>query len=215
MNREKLAILFIFFFGAHAIAGDFDCLDLNLKPELEKTITSSLTGDFELRDSFRQTEVEKNLWKSCCGSFGPCPLPYPKVVYESSDKQNPSWDRERAVAVAMKYIGLPYGHFHIPAMGGLDCSNFTSWVYNYGFGIRISSNITHQATSAGRKLDTSEPLKPGDLIFLYDGDRNNISHVAIFVDENRVIDSSYTQVAVRPRSGRYLTQFAFARRIFE
>ncbi|OGR99322.1 MAG: hypothetical protein A2V88_03850 [Elusimicrobia bacterium RBG_16_66_12] len=118
------------------------------------------------------------------------------------------------MAVALKYVGLPYLHRHIPAMGGLDCSNFTAWVYNYGFGIRLNSNVQRQAETAGRRLGPDEPLRPGDLIFLWNDERSRVSHVAIYVDESTIIDAAGGGVAVRPFSGRYRKRLAWARRVF-
>ena len=100
-------------------------------------------------------------------------------------------------------------------MGGLDCSNFTSWVYNYGFGIRFSSNINRQALEAGRRLVGSEALAPGDMIFLYDSGHKEIVHVAIYIDDQTVIDSTETSVQIRSFSGRYTSDYAWARRIIE
>ncbi len=64
--------------------------------------------------------------------------------------------------VGQRLIGLTYQHHHIPdwnppadwpwkevAYGrnskGIDCSDFTSWTYNYGLGIKLPTNIKTQA----------------------------------------------------------------------
>ncbi|MEZ4872135.1 MAG: NlpC/P60 family protein [Bdellovibrionales bacterium] len=190
----------------------FDCLELQLEPLIEHTFPVTPTSDFELRDQLPQTEVKKGLWRSCCGDFGPCPLPFPKVVYPSLAAQQ-NWPRLRVIVAAKKYIGLKYQHFHIPEMGGLDCSNFTSWVYNYALGIRISSNVETQSKTAGHLVDSNEALKPGDLIFLWAEDRNRISHSLIYIDSETVIDSTGPGVELRRFQGKYKTRFAWARRL--
>jgi cell wall-associated NlpC family hydrolase len=137
-----------------------------------------------------------------------------------------SWTRQRIIAVAQKYIGLGYQHHHIPTWNppgegtGLDCSNFTAWVYNYGLGLVFTSDVQDQADSAtapGRKLSSSEPLQPGDLLYILKEDRSEISHVAIYVDPNHVIDShsNYHGVTEHAAKGWYVTHFSFARRILE
>lgn len=177
-------------------------------------LTSSVTGDFNFRDRLNQTEVPSIDWHNpVYGRFGPCPLTYPKV--NLGQKMTQRWLQNRVIAVTSKYIGLPYRHFHFPAMGGLDCSNFSSWIYNYGFGIRFSSNIKRQSVEAGRRLMPSEILQPGDLLFFFDTRRSEVVHVAIYVDQMHVIDSSDLNVQVRPIAGKYKSQFAWARRIFE
>jgi cell wall-associated NlpC family hydrolase len=144
-----------------------------------------------------------------------------------------AWQRARVVAVARRYLGLSYRHHHIPAWDppaalvgptaagtGLDCSNFTAWVYNYGLGRRFTSNVQQQADgplAPGRGLAPDEPFAPGDLLFILREDRSEVSHVVVYVDENAVIDShsAYGGVTEHPRTGWYLTHFSHARRIIE
>jgi len=110
------------------------------------------------------------------------------------------WQRERVIAVASRFIGYGYQHHHIPdwdppagwpwaktATGhngkGVDCSNFTAFVYNVGFGIKPSSAIGKQAErleipGPGRAIrakridlagdyDASvKTLRTGDLLFI-------------------------------------------------
>ncbi len=172
------------------------------------------TGDFSFRDSLAQTEKPTSEWGSCCGSYGPCALPYPAVVFPNGIDRI-AWSRARIVAAAKKYIGLPYRHHHIPAMGGFDCSNFTAFVYNYAFGTRFTSRVERQAEEAGRKLAKSETLEAGDLMFLWSADRSRISHAAIYIDSKTVIDSTGPGVQIRPFEGWYRDRFAWARRVIE
>ncbi len=210
MNRTLL--IFVFFPFA-APAKQFDCLDINISPVLKATYSVSPEGDFHLRDKLPQTEVLKNDWHNKkYGTFGPCPMTYPKVI---ADNKSLNWYRERVLKAAKKYVGLPYRHFHFPELGGLDCSNFTSWIYNYAFGIRFSSNVVRQSLKAGRRLSRGEELSPGDLIFLADPKRHVIVHVAIYMNKSSVIDSSGTSVQIRPFAGRYKTDLAWARRIIK
>ncbi|MEO6459476.1 MAG: NlpC/P60 family protein [Bdellovibrionota bacterium] len=200
---------------AIAFATDFDCVKLDLQPVLESTYARTPTDDFSFRDSLAQTEVPREDWQlPQYGSWGPCPLTFPRVLADPT-RNAPNWSRVRIVEVAKKYIGLPYKHRHIPAMGGLDCSNFTSWVYNYGFGIRFTSNIRKQAAEAGRRLVAGESLVPGDLIFLYDSNHVEIIHVAIYIDEHNIIDSTGEGIKIRSFSGRYKNDVAWVRRVIE
>lgn len=183
----------------------------------EQAYQVSLTADFAMRDRLPETAHPRpKTW----GKFdwGPKPLTFPRAVIPKN--VNPiQWERNRVVAVAEKYIGLPYMHRHIPSQGGLDCSNFTSWVYNYGFGIRFSSNTPRQAQDAGRRLNPGEQFEPGDLLYIWNKSKTKIKHVAIFVNQNTIIDSTISEkangVALRPFRGWYKERFAWARRIFE
>lgn len=173
---------------------------------------ASVTSDFSWRDSLPEYK-SPNYYDS----WGPKPASYP-APQVPVDCDPVKWQQQRIVAVAEKYIGLPYKHHHIPEFDngsgtGLDCSNFTSWVYNYGLGIKINSDISKQADTAGRILSPNEPLQPGDLLFIRTIDDSRISHVVIYIDPNHIIDDHGSGVKIREFKGWYKNYFAYARRI--
>jgi cell wall-associated NlpC family hydrolase len=72
------------------------------------------------------------------------------------------WKRERVIATAARFLRYGYQNHHVPdwnppanwpwketSVGhngkGIDCSNLTSFVYNQGFGIRMTAAIRRQA----------------------------------------------------------------------
>jgi cell wall-associated NlpC family hydrolase len=126
----------------------------------------------------------------------------------------------------MKYQGLPYRHHHIPGWNppvslvgagndgnGLDCSNFTSWVYDYGLGIKFTSDTTAQANGPGRVLAPGEAFAPGDLLFIRNLAKTKVTHVVIYIDPGHIIDCHGNGVTVRPFQGWYKNCFDHARRI--
>jgi cell wall-associated NlpC family hydrolase len=141
------------------------------------------------------------------------------------------WKRARILAVAKHYIGLPYQHHHIPAWApqwkgkdgapqttGLDCSNYTSWVYNYGLGVVFTGDVHMQADgpkAPGRRLEPNEAFAPGDLLFIMNRDRTMLTHVVIYVDPGHIIDDHADGVRVRAFTGWYSNSFSHARRIIE
>jgi len=138
-----------------------------LSPTIESVIL-----DFPSRDAF----LEKYMIASTQlrhDSWGPKPPTFP-LAQIPVGIHPVEWQRARVVEVAKKYIGLPYKHHHVPTWygpegQGIDCSNFTSWIYNYGLGIRFTSHCQKQAESdraPGRKLKEGEKLEPGDLLFI-------------------------------------------------
>ncbi len=182
----------------------------------------SLTYDFDQRDSL--PELEKSPASAVSKKWGPHAYSYPAVsVPIGCDLVK--WKRLRVVAVAKRYIGLPYEHHHIPSWKsveyqtqGLDCSNFTSWVYNYGLGLKFTSDIQEQSEgpkAPGRVLNEGESFEPGDLLFILKRDRSKVSHVAIFVDGKLIIDSHGVGVEIRTFEGWYKSHFSHARRIIE
>ncbi|MGA9519824.1 MAG: hypothetical protein WBV82_00085 [Myxococcaceae bacterium] len=118
---------------------------------------ASLTADFEWRDTLLQTDVPEDEWFDR-SSWGPPAATYPEVAVPAEVEDLLQWKRDRVIAAAKHFIGTLYEHRHIPAAGGLDCSNYTSWVYNYAFGIRFTSHVVNQsnALEAGRLLAQEE-----------------------------------------------------------
>jgi cell wall-associated NlpC family hydrolase len=182
--------------------------------------TESLTYDLPQRDKMITSDqggatANQRGWGPHAGVFPPVDVP------KGCDPVK--WKRLRVVAVAERYIGLPYKHHHIPSWDpdegpGLDCSNFTSWVYNYGLGVKFNSNMKQQADGSlapGRRLRADEPFEPGDLLFIMTKDHSRVSHVVIFVDEGRIIDSHGVGVKIRDFKGWYKSSFSHARRIIE
>jgi hypothetical protein len=124
--------------------------------------------------------------------------------------------RERVIAVALRYQGYSYQHHHIPDWDppagwpwkptrggsngpGVDCSNFTGFIYNIGFGLHLSGNVYQQSharvakeAETGRSVDLRrielpdsysermQTLQTGDLVFIR-GQDEQISHVVIWV----------------------------------
>lgn len=132
--------------------------------------------------------------------------------------QSDEWLRARVVATALRFIGYRYRHHHLPDWDpppgwytprtggvqhdgkGVDCSNFTAFVFNQGLGIAISSDVQKQAKTqtavlngAGRSFAvTTIPtqdsaakwaavLKPGDLLFIRPRKSDAISHVVLWI----------------------------------
>jgi cell wall-associated NlpC family hydrolase len=148
------------------------------------------------------------------GSWGPPARHYPAVP--GMERKSAEWKRERVIATALRYQGYGYQHHHIPdwhppadwpwqqvASGhngkGVDCSNFTSFVYNQAFGIKPSSAIKKQAEQeevAGpgegqatrveviRKpetyAETTKVLKTGDLLYIRNRS-GELAHVILWV----------------------------------
>jgi cell wall-associated NlpC family hydrolase len=127
------------------------------------------------------------------------------------------WKRQRTIAVGLLFVGYEYQHHHIPywnppanwpwmkvAAGhngmGVDCSNFTAFVYNLGFGIKPSGAIgtqAHQKSFSGPGLerhtavrrielpsayaDLPKTLKTGDLLYIRKSEAEEIAHVVLWV----------------------------------
>jgi len=201
----------------------------HLTPMIALICDLATVSDLTERDALPESDAPRDVWytKFRYDGWGPHAAHYPAVQIPKNCSAQ-VWQRARIVAVAERYIGLPYQHHHIPAWtpyqigAGLDCSNFTAWVYNYGLGIKFTSAIEAQAVgehAPGRVLRADEPRMAGDLIFLYNQERTRISHVVIYLDAHYIIDAHNDKtkngVQVREIKGWYATHQALTRRIIE
>lgn len=148
------------------------------------------------------------------GAWGPPARHYP--VPAGAKTQSLEWRRERVIATALLFEGYGYQHHHIPdwepptdwpwkptAVGdngkGVDCSNFTAFVYNLAFGLKTSGDVhdqserLHFAALEGENGVTAErislpgdydglvrTLKTGDLLFIRNR-AGTVSHVVLWV----------------------------------
>lgn len=149
------------------------------------------------------------------GSWGPPQAHYPAPADLAG--KSLAWKRERVIAVALRFQGYGYQHHHVPdwnppaswpwketAVGsngkGVDCSNFTAFVYNMGFGIKPTGAIKEQAehrelhgpgdgnkTTAQRiELpdsydDFPKTLRTGDLLYIKGSEKGHVTHVVLWV----------------------------------
>jgi hypothetical protein len=128
------------------------------------------------------------------------------------------WKRERVIATAARFIGYDYQYHHVPDWNppadwpwkeccaghngrGVDCSNFTSFVYNQGFGIKMNSAIEHQSelhtalegydrSISVRRIELPTDfdqrqriLRTGDLVYVRGREDGPVTHVVIWVGE--------------------------------
>ncbi|MBS1989301.1 MAG: C40 family peptidase [Cyanobacteria bacterium SZAS LIN-3] len=151
------------------------------------------------------------------GSWGPEARRFSPPDIEAALASDPAWMRQRLLAVGERYIGLPYQHHHIPdwdppanwpwkevAYGrqsrGIDCSDFTSWLYNYGLGIKLTTDVHKQAqvkrapapggngtiplqTIRGDDYPTLiKKLTSGDLLYIRNK-KGEVNHVIMWVGQ--------------------------------
>lgn len=182
------------------------------RKELLDDIDNGPRGDPKL-----QAEIPFSQWYSPrvrmnAGSWGPHPRHYPAPA--GIERRSPEWKRERVIAVALRFQGYAYQHHHIPDWDppadwpwkhvghgrnskGVDCSNFSSFVYNLALGIKPNSAIGRQAEQLdvpgpGHNIrgvhiqkpeayaDLAKTFKSGDLLFIR-SNKEEISHVVIWV----------------------------------
>jgi cell wall-associated NlpC family hydrolase len=151
------------------------------------------------------------------GAWGPPARHYPPP--QGLERRSLEWKQERVIAAGLQFRGCGYQHHHIPDWDppadwpwkqtrdghngkGIDCSNFTSFAYNFGLGIKLTSDVKAQAELreiAGPDKKTSlrperiekpktfkgfvDTLRTGDLVFIRHRDAKDISHVVLWVGQ--------------------------------
>jgi hypothetical protein len=181
-----------------------------------------LVGDLEHTkrgDPRRQSSTPHEHWYSKktrhrFGAWGPEQRRY-TALPGLAERPLP-WKEQRVIAVGSRFIGYEYQHHHVPDWDppkhwpwkhccaghngrGVDCSNFTTFVYNQGFGIHMSSGIREQSqvhtALEGRHehiavhrielpasfQERQEILHTGDLLYIRGREDGPISHVITWV----------------------------------
>ena len=97
-----------------------------------------------------------------------------------------------AVATALAQVGKPY-RWGANGPGSFDCSGLTSFAWRAA-GVTIPR--TSRAQYSGLRRVTRAQLQPGDLVFY----NSPISHVAMYVGGDTIVEASRTGIPVRTAS---------------
>lgn len=89
-----------------------------------------------------------------------------------------------AAKTAHNYIGVPYKLGGTTPKEGFDCSSLAQYVYARQ-GVKLPRSSAQQA-KVGRRVRKSQ-LQPGDLVFFSTGKRGRVSHVGIYVGNDKFI----------------------------
>jgi len=101
--------------------------------------------------------------------------------------------QERAVQLALSFIGTPYV-WGGESPHGFDCSGLVQFVYSAA-GISLP-RVAQNQYDAGPAVAPGQTVVPGDLIF-FGGGPNDVSHVGIFVGNGVMVDAPHTGANVR------------------
>ncbi|HET6864719.1 MAG TPA: NlpC/P60 family protein [Solirubrobacteraceae bacterium] len=111
------------------------------------------------------------------------------------------------VAIAMRYLGIPYTWGGASPATGFDCSGFTMYVYAQ-IGVSLP-HYTGDQWQMGTAVSRDE-LQPGDLVF-FDG----LGHEGLYIGNNQFIHAPHTGDVVKISSltGWYADTYMGARRL--
>ncbi len=93
---------------------------------------------------------------------------------------------EKLYSFINEWYGVPYKYAG-KDKSGIDCSGFSSALYNSVYQKKLSPSARQQAEET-KKIDTSG-LKEGDLVF-FDIGAGKISHVGVYLQNNKFVHAS-------------------------
>ena len=200
----------------------------NIAPVFTAT---KLGNDFTQRDALPVSNIQTDQWYDQSSSYyaknpgrltwGPTLIQYPAVTNPTLDQQSIRWKKQRIVYVAQRYINTQYQHHYLiqwnppqtwpmdtanpVVLGhqsqGIDCSDFTSWNYSYGMGIKMNSDVSEQAALTevedayeGRIkiekyykkktfLETVSQFEIGDLLYIAPQEGETVTHVITWIGQ--------------------------------
>jgi hypothetical protein len=99
----------------------------------------------------------------------------------------------RAVAIAERYLGVPYRWGGADPVSGFDCSGFAMYVY-----AQLGISLTHYTGSQWYEGDRVPPsqLEPGDLVF-FEPSARGPQHEGIYIGGGRFIQAPHTGDVVK------------------
>ncbi len=102
-----------------------------------------------------------------------------------------------AVDWALAQVGTPYIWGGETPGVGFDCSGLVQAAYKVA-GITLP-RVAQDQYDATAKLEPSDPLEPGDLVF-FGGSPSDVTHVGIYIGNGQMVDAPHTGADVRVES---------------
>lgn len=106
-----------------------------------------------------------------------------------SSAQKQSWESkaDAIIATGMTQLGVPYVFGGNTPGAAFDCSGFIQYAFNkHGFNLLHSAALISQM---GKPVDKSE-LRKGDLVFLQGTYKSGVSHIGIYLGNNKILHAS-------------------------
>jgi len=102
------------------------------------------------------------------------------------------------IAIAKKYLGIPYHYGGTTPQQGFDCSGLMQYVFKQ---VGVSLPRVSQAQQTAGKPVNKKDAQPGDLVFFGGNAKSGgAHHVAMLVSSSQIIEAAHTGTNVRIRS---------------
>ncbi|HHK5576818.1 TPA: C40 family peptidase [Neisseria polysaccharea] len=137
---------------------------------------------------------------------------YAQTARRNSDHTSGSADE--LIGNAMGLLGIAYRYGGTSVSTGFDCSGFMQHIFKRAMGINLPRTAAEQARM-GAPVSRSE-LQPGDMVFFRTLGGSRISHVGLYIGNDRFIHAPRTgkNIEITSLSHKYWSgKYAFARRV--
>lgn len=138
----------------------------------------------EKKTAYEKAEAERKAREEAARKAAAAKKKAQAQVSVSSSYKATGISGQAVVNYAMQFNGNPYKHGGTSLTNGADCSGFTQSVYKH-FGINLPRNAVAQA-SVGKYVSINN-IQPGDLVFYSGNGGKSITHVAIYIGNNKII----------------------------
>lgn len=121
---------------------------------------------------------------------------------------------DELIGNAMGLLGIAYRYGGTSVSTGFDCSGFMQHIFKRAMGINLPRTSAEQARM-GTPVARSE-LQPGDMVFFRTLGGSRISHVGLYIGNDRFIHAPRTgkNIEITSLSHKYWSgKYAFARRV--
>lgn len=172
-------------------------------------------------DSFvRNRQQVLNQFEDARQPASPAPLQPGRAITAAIAPRQPvssvqsSDNADELISSAMGLLGVAYRYGGTSASTGFDCSGFMQHIFKRSMGVNLPRTSAAQA-KMGVGVSRSE-LQPGDMVFFRTMGRGRISHVGLYIGNNRFIHAPRTgkRIEVTSLSNKYWNaKYAFARRV--
>ena len=123
-------------------------------------------------------------------------------------------DNKKLYKELKRWLGTPYVYAGHTCGVGTDCSGMVMEVYQEVYGIKVHRNTAKMLEQNCQPIDLDD-LREGDLVFFITSSDGHVSHVGIYLKDNKFVHASSSRgVAVDDlRQNYYATHFHTAARV--
>ncbi len=123
-------------------------------------------------------------------------------------------DNKKLYKELKRWLGTPYAHAGHTCGEGTDCSGMVMEVYQTVYDIKVQRNSAKMLEDNCRVIDLDD-LREGDLVFFCTSSAGRVSHVGIYLKDNKFVHASSSRGVVVDdlRQNYWATHFHAAARV--